>query len=1446
MGVKGSYYGGIVLENLVFQIDVAKQESYSKRGLRYMQNGNNNLLIDFADTSKSPSTENATGSIVNGATFSNFAPYHLATHTTTYWHDTTRPEWKSSAGIGTFYGNIEFDGINDYVMFGNTPEMTGITDITVSAWFYVNKFKSGVSMITSRYNNISTNNGWELYYDNQGVVYFGGRESNAAYIYVTSSMTVDSGSFDYSGNIDSSFVYGTGFNLTERTMTVQSDGKILVGGDFTTYKGTTAKNIIRLNADGSKDNSFVFGTGFNGRVLGISVQSDGKILVVGGFTTYNSTSASRIIRLNANGSVDSTFVSGSGFTNDANCVEIQSDGKILVGGPFTTYNGISANGIIRLNSDGTKDTSFVYGTGFTKIGSSAGLISIKVQSDGKILCVGYASTYNVTTSINNIIRLNSDGSVDTSFVYGTGFVKNIVSPYICRINCVEVQANGKILVGGDFTTYNGTTAKNIIRLNSDGSVDTSFVYGTGVFNAVSGGVFSIAIQGDGKIILCGIFTNYNGTDVNHIIRLNSDGSVDAPFISSTGGFGTASNTAVFTVRIGIGGGILAAGSFLTYNGTSARCIVSLISSTNCRNGGWYNAVGTKRGNNWSIYLAETNKYVVDSDISYVDSTIPVLKGSINAGTGTASFQANNLYIGMDPTSSLNMDGRLMSLSIYNKALSVSEINQNYKSMSNRILKILIPCPDCIAHDVTIGTQIWTGCNATVSTYRDGTIIPQVTNLTTWNALTTGAWCYYDNDPANEVKYGKLYNWYAVNDPRGLAPSGYHVPSNTEWITLSDYLGGLTAAGGKMKEAGLCHWNTPNTGATNISGFTGLASGGRTYGAYANIGNYGFWWSSTSIVLSYAGAYFLENTSGDFKVGTGGKIDGFSVRFIKDVITEFITLWKTDNAGTSGSNQITIPINVSNSYNYSVDWGDSTTSTGVTTAITHTYATAGTYTVKINGTYPSIYFANSGDRLKLLEVKNWGSNIWTNMVSAFMGCENLRITATDAPNLSTVTDMHYMFWNCILMDDPIGHWDTSNVTDMGQLFMGATNFNQDISGWNTGNVANMAYMFAQAPNFNQPIGTWNTANVTDMHDMFLGATNFNQPIGTWNTIKVVNMKTMFAYSKFNQPIGTWNTIAVTNMSYMFMNTPDFNQPIGTWNTIAVTNMNNMFSYSGAFNQPIGTWNTANVTDMHDMFLYSPVFDKDISGWNVSNVTNMSQMFRGATSFNCGGGGAPTAPHQVPNPYESETNVLLWKTSALTNTSWMFAEATSFNIPLLLYMDLVTNMSYMFIGATSFNQNLEENYGYWVTSSVLDMNGVFWGATSFNNGGIAWMAWQTNNVTNMSSMFGGATLFNADITSWTTNNVTNMSSMFSGAAAFNQNIGVWNISNVTNFGGFMATKTPLTLSTTNLNGIYNGWASVSVKPNINISFGSAKRTAASTAARLVLTSAPNNWSIADGGI
>ena len=180
-------------------------------------------------------------------------------------------------------------------------------------------------------------------------------------------------------------------------------------------------------------------------------------------------------------------------------------------------------------------------------------------------------------------------------------------------------------------------------------------------------------------------------------------------------------------------------------------------------------------------------------------------------------------------------------------------------------------------------------NLDVTTYRNGDPIPQVRDQQEWQSFTTGAWCWYLNDSAsyNSI-YGKLYNWYAVNDSRGLAPLGWHVPSDEEWTTLANCLGGESVAGGKMKEAGTSHWLTPNGNATNESGFTALPGDARftlsTDGWAPNLlGDWGNWWSSTENVTTYAFCRQLNWYSGNlYKEVTGQlKSDGFSVRCVRD-------------------------------------------------------------------------------------------------------------------------------------------------------------------------------------------------------------------------------------------------------------------------------------------------------------------------------------------------------------------------------------------------------------------------------------------------------------------------------------------------------------------------------------------------------------------------------------
>ena len=184
--------------------------------------------------------------------------------------------------------------------------------------------------------------------------------------------------------------------------------------------------------------------------------------------------------------------------------------------------------------------------------------------------------------------------------------------------------------------------------------------------------------------------------------------------------------------------------------------------------------------------------------------------------------------------------------------------------------------------VLIGDQCWMMENLKVTHYRNGDPIPHVTDGGEWDDLSTGAYCEY-NDPANVATYGRLYNWYAVDDSRNLAPEGWHVPTDAEWQTLVDYLGGASVAGGKMKEAGTTHWNPPNAGATNESGFTALPGGFRSGDFFDAMGNVAYFWSSTeyeydsSRVLSRYLNYISSQVGLEFNY----KQAGFSVRCVRD-------------------------------------------------------------------------------------------------------------------------------------------------------------------------------------------------------------------------------------------------------------------------------------------------------------------------------------------------------------------------------------------------------------------------------------------------------------------------------------------------------------------------------------------------------------------------------------
>lgn len=331
---------------------------------------------------------------------------------------------------------------------------------------------------------------------------------------------------------------------------------------------------------------------------------------------------------------------------------------------------------------------------------------------------------------------------------------------------------------------------------------------------------------------------------------------------------------------------------------------------------------------------------------------------------------------------------------------------------------------------------------------------------------------------------------------------------------------------------------------------------------------------------------------------------------------FVTTWKTDNPGPSNDNQITIPtLSGGGSFNYTVDWGDGTSDVGVTdpNPITHTYATAGTYTVSITGDFPRLFFNNGGDREKLLTIAQWGAIAWQGL--NFYGCANLQITATDAPDLSNLTSLNNSFRNCTNLNASLNHWDVSSVLTMEFVFYNSPLFNGDISSWDVSNVTSLNGMFGLATNFNVDISGWNVGNVEDMSFLFSRASSFNQDLSSWDVSKVTNMASLFdRASSFNGDITTWDVSSVTNMSSIFSIAGSFNRDISAWDVSNVTSFNRAFNGAGNFNQDISSWNMSSANNTARMFLSAIDFNQDVSNWDVSNVTRMEFMFFNAQSFN----------------------------------------------------------------------------------------------------------------------------------------------------------------------------------------------------------------------------------------
>lgn len=310
--------------------------------------------------------------------------------------------------------------------------------------------------------------------------------------------------------------------------------------------------------------------------------------------------------------------------------------------------------------------------------------------------------------------------------------------------------------------------------------------------------------------------------------------------------------------------------------------------------------------------------------------------------------------------------------------------------------------------------------------------------------------------------------------------------------------------------------------------------------------------------------------------------------------------------------------------------------------------------------------------------------------------------------SHLTDLSYMFNNCVNFNQDVSGWDVSNVTNMGSMFSGCNLFNADISGWNMSNVTNIDDMLKNCRNFNQPIQHWDISNITSLRGLLNTCVSFNQDISGWDVSHITDMNSMLADTRaLTADISGWNTSNVTNMGGLFAGLNSLPYNIENWNTSSVVNMSGMFSTCREFNQDISNWDTSKVETMANMFYRATEFNQLIGKWNTSNVTDMSGMFY--------------------DGYGVSSSIKDWDVSNVTTMREMF-----------------------------YQTRVNADISGWDVSKVTDMYGLFSRCEYFNRD---ISGWDVSNVTNMESMFWQASRFNQDLSKWCVTNISTEPSSFS---------------------------------------------------------------------------------------
>ena len=1000
------------------------------------------------------------------------------------------------------------------------------------------------------------------------------------------------------GMISATGVSGTGTDNNRGV--ILFDGKIITAGGGVTIngisRGTNSVNEgVSIDAgsiikDTNGGNISLTGTGGNG------VGSNNGINIIGSSTMLETN----------NGSIVLNGTGGQGSGNDNVGVTIESSAQVrdigtgdisIVGNSGT---GVQANLGVQIN-------------GPVSVTSNGGDISISGTANAATTGI-----YNIGTIIRYTAIVSTTGSgailIDGTSGGGTG------SNY-----GLEISTDGTVI-----STENGDmTLNGSVSSSSEGAYNLGVYFNNALINST--GIGAIQIEGAGG----------NGTHHNYgIYVLNggveNTGSGNISFMG-IGGDGTGANYGICiegaTARITtIDGGITLTGT--AGNGTEMfndGIVILLGALIEATGTGAISATGNAGAG------TDYNRGVVlysDGDMSSAGGGIAI--DGTGGGTGNFNYGITlegGLIIKDTNGGSIALTGTGGNGDSFNHGINISD-NANIVESNNGSIAL-----NGIGGDGTSDSNVGVAI-ASSATLRDiGTGSIQIIGTSTSanrpaiNIESLGTPIAAGGGITATANVGKLKTpagipAYSIFDATTTAVNGILAPGQSpgqlaingnfaigSGDALEIEINGVITAGADYDQV-VVNGTVDITDATLtlVDNFTGSLPEGHVFtiinntGAGAVVGTFNGLPEGTAMTFNGQGLVISYN---------GGDGNDVVLEVNSMAITNpFITTWET----TSANESITIPIYSGLSYDYTVDWGDGNISQNQTDNATHIYSTAGIHTVKIIGTFPMIYFSNSGDKDKLMTIQQWGDIQWDYMIQSYYGCSNLTLTATDAPDLSNVQSMYQTFRGATSFNGDVSGWDVQNVTDFSFMFFDATSFNGDISGWDVESGELMWAMLGNATSFNGDISGWDVHNVITFGFMFYGATAFNGDISGWDVQNAQSMPGMFrGATAFNGDISGWNVQNVQSMNSMFFDATAFSGDISGWDVQKVEDMNYMFSLAAAFDGDISGWDVQSVQSMYSMFNRATAFNSDISGWNVQNVQVMDSMFYGATAFDRSLGG-----------------------------------------------------------------------------------------------------------------------------------------------------------------------------------------------------------------------------------